>query len=274
MNANPAVVQSVIPSPYRGFAHPASTDAAPVRRLAATAATTTPVRVHPAHRDLIAPANAYRPSNQVESNLSLLTLPLTIAEQETISGLKVAITTDASVQQLAEKQACLREALHLISEKAPGAFKGMQALEVFFGSKVNCELVWAPNSPHSNAFLFLGDRLMSQGSGSGLKGKRAALAEQAPALLHAHSQSAAKATRFIVHELSYLIHAHKTTDYSAKSKPVVLWSADGIAERAEPVAHQNDEFVAEVFTGLIHGKVYTPEVMAQYAERRGPNVPL
>ncbi len=271
MNASPAVAQSVISNPYRGFAYPASTDAAPARRFQATAA---PVRVHPAHRDLISPSIGYRPGNQVESNLSLLTLPLSMAEPETISGLKVAITTDASVQQLAEKQACLREALHMISEKAPGAFKGMQALEVFFGSKVNCELVWAPTSPHSNAFLFLGDRLMSQGGGAGLKGKRAAMAEQTPALLQGQSKSAAKATRFIVHELSYLIHAHKTTDYSAKLKPPVLWSADGIAERVEPTAHANDEFVAEVFTGLIHGKVYSPEVMEQYAERRGPNVPL
>jgi hypothetical protein len=87
------------------------------------------------------------------------------------------------------------------------------------------------------------------------------------------SKSNAKATAVVVHELGHLIHAHRSPDsfwanriMGTPSVPVNIGGeVSNYAMRRNP-----DEFVAEVFTGLVYGKTYSAEVMAEYDRLGGP----
>jgi len=85
----------------------------------------------------------------------------------------------------------------------------------------------------------------------------------------------AKAAAMVVHELGHLIHELNAPDQfwydKSTGSPRVPAS---IANCVSSYAHNNNycEFVAEVFTGLVHGRAYPPEVLVEYARHGGPRV--
>jgi len=220
---------------------------------------------------------------------------------EIISGFNIQIALDSSDQRVEDKYAALRRAIELVGQRVPNAFNGLPNLPVFFGLNVKCEACWEPERNGGSASLFLGDRMMFQANkvepgqdrtyGQGKKGPRG-VADQIydekrkfkgnPARWwksmrnqYQASKASAKATAVVIHEIGHILHEQRA--------PLRFWNnkkvgADpvpaNIAMQVSSYLFNNnfDEFVAEVFTGLVHGRHYSPEVLEAYENQGGPRV--
>ncbi|WP_273584250.1 hypothetical protein [Xenorhabdus sp. PR6a] len=96
-----------------------------------------------------------------------------------------------------------------------------------------------------------------------------------------NSENSTKVIAAIVHEIGHIIHAQRT---ESKEK---FWLAKRIdqhnihnipAKIVEQVSgyaiekQNSNEFVAEVFTGLVYGKKYSQEVLEYYQYYSGPEL--
>jgi hypothetical protein len=94
---------------------------------------------------------------------------------------------------------------------------------------------------------------------------------------YATSKHAEKATSIIIHELGHIIHAcsniSRNTFWKNKKMGSTLLPYN-ISTQVSSYTHANNynEFVAEVFTGLICGKSYSHEVISLYKEYHSPHV--
>lgn len=220
---------------------------------------------------------------------------------EAISGLTLNIVLDSSNQNHDDKYAALRSAVERVSTKVPNAFQGLANLDVYFGGEVKCEACWNPEGPGGSLSLFLGDRMMFGANpllkgqnpvfGMGQKGARG-VADQiydskskspldpsrwllAMRNSYQASRASAKATAVVVHELGHIIHERRSPEsfWNNKKTSAGVVPADLAAAVSSYLVNNNyDEFVAEVFTGLVHGKRYPPNVMEAYQRQGGPDV--
>jgi hypothetical protein len=90
------------------------------------------------------------------------------------------------------------------------------------------------------------------------------------------SKIEAKAEAVVVHELGHLLHAAQSPDQFWAGREVDAPVVDNrIAQQVSSYAMGNNpaEFVAEVFTGIVYDKTYSPQVMAEYARNGGPLPP-
>lgn len=240
----------------------------------------------------------------IEANRRKLVMPMLRMPPELICKLSVLISADHSAQRYEEKYTALRSAIELVSRRALEALKTLegQNFPVFFGAEVKCEACWEPEGPGGNVCLFLGDRMMfqvnrvelgqSRLSGYGVGGPRGVAdqvyddhrkwklnpARWALAIRNRYQASkvSAKATAVVVHELGHILHERLSPAKFWENKKV---GAPGVrvdlATQVSSYLYNNnyDEFVAEVFTGLIHGKTYSEDVMREYVAQGGPDVP-
>jgi hypothetical protein len=89
------------------------------------------------------------------------------------------------------------------------------------------------------------------------------------------SKTSAKGAAAVVHEIGHLIHEHRSKNefWEHKKKGADIIPST-LSKKISSYAFNNnyDELVAEVFTGLVHGKTYTQDVMAAYKAMGGPEM--
>lgn len=85
----------------------------------------------------------------------------------------------------------------------------------------------------------------------------------------------AMATAVIVHELGHILHTTMSPDkfYDAKKNPGDYKIGTVAPDVSEYALSSPVEFVAEVFTGMVHGRRYSEDVMRKYADLHGPTPP-
>jgi len=215
-----------------------------------------------------------------------------------ISGVTVHVTMDSSDQRFDEKIAALRQALAMASRRmGAAAMATLSPLTIYCGANVKCEATWNPQGPGGVRALFLGDRMMFPANpvlpgqdrvfGMGQHGARGVADQQYDAkrmpkvhparVLMGESayqgrKADAKATAVIVHEVAHLLHEQlsQAIFWQNKQTNAPIVPANIAMQVSNYTANNNfDEFVAEVFTGLVHGKAYPPAVMTEYQTHGG-----
>jgi hypothetical protein len=219
-------------------------------------------------------------------------------DPEVISGLRVQVTKDSSEQRFDEKIAALRQALTMVSKRMGVAAMGrISPLPIYCGANVKCEATWNPEARGGARALFLGDRMMFQSNpvlqgqdrvyGVGQHGdrgvpdqlydsKRMSVVNPARVVIGKAAYQArktdAKVTAVIVHEIAHLLHEALSQDIFWRNKKTSadIVPANIAMQVSNYAANKNfDEFVAEVFTGLVHGKAYSPAVITVYQNYGG-----
>lgn len=226
---------------------------------------------------------------------------LSMYSNTTINKLRVKVFVDESTQRAKEKYQALVSATHRILSKFPNAFDGLPAIEIYFGSDIGAEACWSPDSSAGTPYLILGDRTLFRTNkkiagqddlwGMGALGPRGVadqmydkkrLNKTSPIRwfseimgVYSASKYEEKVTAVIIHELGHIIHGCNplslTTFWKNKKIGARLVSSR-IAEQVSSYTQGNNhnEFVAEVFTGIACGKLYSPEVIDLYEMYGGP----
>jgi hypothetical protein len=215
-----------------------------------------------------------------------------------ISGVTVLVTIDSSNQRFDEKIAALRQALAMVCRRMGiAAMARLSPLSIYCGANVKCEATWNPEGPGGARALFLGDRMMFQTNpvlsgqdrvyGVGQHGDRGVAdqlydAKRMPPVhpvrvlmgesAYQERKTDAKATAVIVHEIAHLLHEvlSQAIFWQNKQANAQIVPANIAMQVSNYTANKNfDEFVAEVFTGLVHGKAYSPAVITAYQNHGG-----
>ncbi len=236
-----------------------------------------------------------------EANLVRLQGTRVLLPPELIAGLNVHVTLDSSDQRVESKYAALRNAVELVGRRVPNAFLGLNTLPVYFGADVNCEACWSPEGLGGRRSLFLGDRMMFQVNrvmagqnrigGMGQLGPRGVPDQLYDDQRRSHwnvvrwwlaikreyqsTKASAKATAVVVHEIGHLLHEHRAeiAFWNSRRRNAPAVPARLAQQVSSYVGNRNySEFVAEVFTGLVHGKHYSRGVLDEYEQHGGPRV--
>jgi hypothetical protein len=224
----------------------------------------------------------------------------------TFSGVTVNVTIDESEQDVEGKLAALKQGFTLVSSKAGPAtrtaFLKLSPLPVYFGGEVKCEACWQPEARAGKPCLFLGDRMMfnknpvlarqDKVAGMGKEGargvphqvyddqRRSKFSPVRWAMMiqgtYQTSKISAQAAAIVVHEIGHLVHQVVAPDQFWLNKRI---GATGVPASLQPQVssylynmNNYNEFVAEVFAGLAHGKRYPADVMTAYNLQKGPHV--
>jgi hypothetical protein len=231
-------------------------------------------------------------------NNAALEHPCTPQPPALISGLTVHVMRDSSDQRFDEKMAALRQALAMVSRRmGMAAMARLSPLTIYCGAGVKCEATWNPEGPGGTRALFLGDRMMFPANpvlpgqdrvyGTGQHGPRGVADQQYDAKrmlkvnparvlmgesAYQERKADAKATAVIVHEVAHLLHEElsRAIFWENKRTGAATVPADISMQVSNYTANNNfDEFVAEVFTGLVHGKAYSQAVDREYRNHGG-----
>lgn len=223
-----------------------------------------------------------------------------------MGGLMVQVTLDSSDQKVEDKLGALRKAIETILGRIGGPtrvqFLTLAPLDVFFGLNVKCEACWDPEQQGGREVLFLGDRMMFQKNvviagqdkvgGFGQQGPRGVAhqvyddqrrAKYSPARwvmmvkgTYQGSKVSAQAAAVAVHEFGHFLHekVSQARFWANKADRTATTPAAIVPQVSTYLIGQNNlnEFVAEVFTGLVHGKRYGAAVMNLYQAQGGPPV--
>jgi hypothetical protein len=229
-------------------------------------------------------------NDSVTSELAKLRMPFKQYTQN-IGGttVNVQVSTDEQSEQL--KLDTLKSALGLV-----GTRTGIQlgALQLYLGTNCRCIAYMGESGGNRDYVLFLGDQMLVKTAvavsekKSGVKGgfgtqergvadqqydsKRMSTLNPARWVMSKEDYQArkveAKAIAVIVHELGHILHERGDDANFWRLK--TTWGDEGrppahIAVQVSQYATKSQlEFVAEVFTGLVYGKHYSPAVMTQY----------
>lgn len=223
---------------------------------------------------------------------------------QTMYGLSVRIIRDESAQRYDEKYQALCEAMACIAQAIPQAFDNMPTLVVYMGAGLGGAEAIVPERQEDEMGMRLGDRIFQTNPAcpvagfppevwKGIRGGRGVADHQYDAQRlsrwaprrwlyefngsYAARKARAKAVATIVHEFGHLLHAHRERGLYDENRRIdaPLVPPALIEKVSSYIDGQNnfDEFVAEVFTGILHGKRYPADVMAAYDKYGGPAVP-
>ncbi|OOY33753.1 hypothetical protein [Solemya velum gill symbiont] len=240
-----------------------------------------------------------------EKNFKLLQGEISELQEESFNGLTLKVIRDSSTQRYNEKLGALHRALSYVHHCLPDAFSDLRLpiLTVVFGEKVPCQVCW-DNTPHGKeVYLFLGDKMMFQYNkslqdelfSSGEKGPRGVCDQiyddqkrfienralwcccYSPHEQDYQSPVSAKATAIVVHELGHILHENNDKESFWQNNKIAspkVISADLARQVGSYVIGNNpNEFVAEVFTGLVYGKRYSEGIIKEY-EKEGGVLPV
>lgn len=214
-----------------------------------------------------------------------------------LNGLRIHISTDSSDHKRDEKLEAIRHATELISQRVPNAyniFRQLGILEVYFGENVLCEACWFPEQHDGTRFMFLGNKMMfltnkllphqDPISGIGTAAGRGLCDQLYDDKRMSHfnfrrwklgkdqyqaTKRNTKMTAIVVHEFGHIFH-----EFNAQANFWLLKGDitnhfvmdDALASQVSFYVRGSNylEFVAEVFTGLVHGKQYSMDVRGAY----------
>ena len=221
-------------------------------------------------------------------------------EPQRIAGTPVQLEVDATETCEQLKLTALGEAIGLVHART-GHLPG--ALSLYLGAPCRCIAYLGEDGGSRSYVMFLGDQMLVKtpvaqtekqtgvkgGYGTADRGVadqqydaqrrnvlspvRLMMGKEAYQGAKLHS----KAVAVIVHELGHLFHeandsekywalkTQKNVEGAANDRP----PADLAIQVSQYAAKSKLEFVAEVFTGLVYGKVYSPAVMSKYSEYGG-----
>lgn len=238
----------------------------------------------------------------IGSELARLTNPLQ-RKAVRIGGtaIDLHVSADETAEQL--KLDALEDALGLVLART-----GIQlpALKLYLGANCRCIAYMGEAGGNRDYVLFLGDQMLHKTpvamseKASGVKGgygtQERGVADQRYDAMRKKVLSPsrtfmgkdkyqarkvnAKAIAVIVHEMGHILHENGGgRQFWALKRN---WGEEGgggdrppanLAVQVSQYATKSKlEFVAEVFTGLVYGQHYSPQVMQQYADYGGPAV--
>lgn len=217
-----------------------------------------------------------------------------------VAGMPVQLEVDATETCEQLKLNALGEAVGLVHARTGHR---PESLALYLGAPCRCIAYLGEDGGSRSYVMFLGDQMLVKTAvvqtekQTGVKGgygsaERGVADQQydaqrrhvlSPARLimgkdaYQGAKLHAKAVAVIVHELGHLFHeandsekywalkTQKNVEGASNDRP----PADVAIQVSQYATKSKLEFVAEVFTGLIYGKHYSPAVMSRYAEYGG-----
>lgn len=195
-----------------------------------------------------------------------------------------------------DKVGCLNNAVRFAGRCLPHLLPRISPLTVYFLPPQPCEAYWQPEGPGGQRIMLIGDKIFEENQlyagqdlvyGEGHRGKRGIadqlrdvfIAGQIDGLVSAPARSPQQTLRgmaVIIHEFGHFLHE--------LTSPAVFWSLKkggandcyvppALGMQVSGYSTKNPlEFVAEVFTGLVFGIRYSPDVIRQYRAYGGVEI--
>jgi hypothetical protein len=227
----------------------------------------------------------------------------------TVCGVLLQVRVARASKHANEGLAAIKSALQAIERSMPGILRTIGRLNVTIGDDLVTQLRWHPDERTGTPTLHLGmsnalranpvapqqgdlgfpsSMLGIWGQGRhGMRGvadqvydQRRLAGSSASRWLkelagtYRTSKSHAKATAVAIHEIGHLLHALKSPDHYWNNRRHASLPVDSrIAGEVSNYALQGnpDEFVAEVFVGMVLGHAYSSNVKAVYEALGGPS---
>jgi hypothetical protein len=240
-------------------------------------------------------------NDDIQTELAKLNAPVQRHPSPRLAGTTIQLYVDATETNERLKTDALASALALVHARTGQRFEG---LKVYLGEKCRCIAYAGEAGGNRQPVLFLGDQMLSKTpttsteAASGVKGGHSLKGERGVAdqryddkRKHVLNPSRvfmgkdayqavklnAKAIAIIVHEFGHVLHERlnsgvfwglKTT-WATEENPDDRPPSDLAMQVSQYATKSKLEFVAEIFTGRIYGKHYSPQVLAKYQEYGG-----